>query len=70
MAYVPKELSGSLFKNDKQKPEQPDYRGSIMIGGQEYRLSAWIKDGKAGTKFMSIAAQPKEQVAPGGEVPF
>lgn len=52
---------GALFKNDrKEKDAHPDYRGSVNVGGQEYWLSAWIKDGRSG-KFMSLSVQPKEQ---------
>ena len=62
MAYEQKDGQGSLFKNDKKDTEQqPDYRGSITIGGREYWLSAWIKSSKAGQKYMSLSAQPKEQ---------
>jgi hypothetical protein len=42
-----------LFKNDKgDNPRRPDYTGSINIDGTDYRLAAWIKDGKKG-KFMT-----------------
>lgn len=64
--YQPKDLSGSLFKNDKgDNPNRPDYRGDICINGQVYSLSAWIKEGRPGTKmegrkFMSLSAQPKQ----------
>ncbi len=64
--YQPKDMSGILFKNDKgENPSRPDYRGDICINGQVYSLSAWIKDGRPGTKmegrkFMSLSAQPKQ----------
>jgi len=52
--------SGVLFKNDKkEKPNHPDYKGNITVGGKDFWLSAWIKDGKNG-KFMSLAMNPKE----------
>ncbi len=42
-----------LFRNDKEGNEKrPDYTGTINIDGTEYRLAAWIKDGKKG-KFMT-----------------
>jgi hypothetical protein len=57
--------SGLLAKNDKQGNEsRPDYRGSINVDGREYWLSAWIKQGRDGTKlagqkYMSLSVQPK-----------
>lgn len=52
---------GVLFKNDrKESDNHPDYRGSINVGGVEFWLSAWIKQGDKG-KFMSLSVKPKEQ---------
>jgi hypothetical protein len=56
--------SGVLFKNDKKEQEKhPDYKGSIMVDGNEYWLSAWIKEGKSG-KFMGLAVSPKDGQPP------
>ena len=83
MADYDNEGSGALFKNNKKDTDsQPDYRGSIQLGGVEYWLSSWIKTSKAGAKFMSLSAQPKDEApkapikakmeyAPGeDEIPF
>ena len=59
-----RDSSGVLFKNDKKEQEKhPDYKGSIMVDGTEYWLSAWIKDGKSG-KFMGLAVSPKDAQPP------
>ena len=56
--------SGVLFKSDKKDNERaPDYKGNIMVDGQEYWLSAWIKEGKSG-KFMGLAVSPKDAQPP------
>jgi len=56
--------SGVLFKNDrKTHPNQPDYRGSLNVNGDEFWVSSWIKEGKKG-KFLTLALQPKESQVP------
>jgi hypothetical protein len=61
--------SGLLARNDKQgNDSRPDYRGSINVDGREYWLSAWIKQGRDGTKlagqkYMSLSVQPKDAPA-------
>ena len=56
--------SGVLFKSDKKDNERaPDYKGNIMVDGQEYWLSAWIKEGKMG-KFMGLAVSPRDAQPP------
>ena len=67
--------SGLLMKNDRKETDKhPDYRGSINVNGQDFWLSAWIKDGREGTKlagqkYMSPSVQPKESQAPSVESP-
>lgn len=57
-----------LFKNDKgDNPKRPDYTGSLDVGGTEYWISAWIREGKKG-KFMSGQIKLKEErQAAGGQ---
>ena len=75
MAYEQKDGSGSLFKNDKQNENQPDYRGSIRIlvtpeqlktatseGVRiDLELASWIRRTKTDKPFMSLKAQPKRE---------
>jgi hypothetical protein len=67
MAYEQKELSGSLFKNDKrEKDTHPNATGSALIGGVEYWVSAWTKKDKNGNPWQSLAFKPKiEKTATG-----
>jgi hypothetical protein len=52
---------GLLFRNrNKETDRHPDYNGKLTIGGVEYRLSAWVREGKHG-KFMSLSVKPKEE---------
>lgn len=51
---------GVLFKNDKREQDNhPHYRGSINVNGEEFWLSAWLKESEKG-KFMSLSVKPKE----------
>ena len=60
MAYETKELSGSLFKNEKrEKDTHPNMTGSAKIDGVDYWVSAWTKEGKKG-KWISLAFKKKE----------
>ncbi len=55
---------GALFKNDrKEKETQPDYKGSLNVGGVDYWVSSWLATSKAGAKYMSLAVTPKEEKA-------
>ena len=62
--YVQKELTGSLFKNDKKESEKhPDYKGSAKVEGVDYWLSAWVKETKGGAKYFSLALKAKGEAS-------
>ena len=61
MAYEQRDLSGSLFKNDKrEKDTHPNLTGTVMIDGKEYWASGWTKERANGEKWISLAFKPKE----------
>ncbi len=64
--------SGILFKNDKHGIEKaPDYTVKLNVGGVDYRLAAWVKEGARG-KFMSLKVsdlEPKSDLPPTGPPP-
>ena len=61
MSYEQKDLTGSLFKNDKrEKDTHPNATGSCLIDGVAYWVSAWTKTDKNGNKYQSLAFKRKE----------
>lgn len=60
--FVQKELSGSMFKNQKKLTDQhPNMTGSALIAGVEYYVSAWTKTDKNGNKWQSLSFTKKDQ---------
>jgi hypothetical protein len=60
--FVQKELSGSMFKNQKKLTDNhPNMTGSALIDGVEYWLSAWTKTDKNGNKWQSLSFTKKDQ---------
>lgn len=71
MAYETKDMSGTLFVNDrKEKETHPDYNGSAVINGVEMWVSGWKKSSRDGSKkFLSLAFKPKEARRPEPQKP-
>ena len=70
MAYEQRDLTGSSFKNEKKREGKidPDYTGTMIVGGQEFWLDSWIKNHpKSPTydpskkTFLSHSLRPKGQ---------
>lgn len=70
MAYEQRDMSGSLFRNDKRETDNhPNLKGSALIDGTEYWVSAWTKTSKTGEKWVSLSFQPKDKAAPRPDKP-
>lgn len=56
--FIQKNNTGTLFLNDrKTETKHPDYTGKAIINNKPYWVSAWIKVGKSGKRFISISVQ-------------
>jgi hypothetical protein len=65
-----KNNSGSLYKNTKEKPTQPDYTGTATIAGKQYRVSGWVNKSKAGANYLRVLfseQQAQDLNAPAGQ---
>lgn len=64
MAWEMREGQGSLFRNEgrTEGSNQPNARGTALIGGVLYEVSAWTKEGAKG-KFQSLSFKPKGERA-------
>jgi len=61
--YETKDLSGVLFANDKRTKEtQPNAKGSALIDGVEYWVSAWTNTSSKGVKYQSLKFERKSEV--------
>lgn len=62
MAYEPKDMTGSLFRNDRKETDNhPDYKGSALINGVDHWLDAWINTDRNGNKYMSLKLKAKDK---------
>jgi hypothetical protein len=58
MAIEQHDNSGILFRADKTKDSDRDYKGDATVNGVQYWLSGWVKQGKRG-KFLTLSLTPK-----------
>jgi hypothetical protein len=63
MAYEQKPNEGTLFANkDKQSDAHPNAKGSALIGGVEYWVSAWTNTAQtSGDRYQKLKFTPKDQ---------
>jgi hypothetical protein len=65
--FIPKEGSGSLFKNDQgDNPARPKYKGDIMLGGVLYEIAGWVKPktSNPSENFLSLVGKQKNSKHP------
>ena len=47
---------GVLFRErEKRNDKAPDYKGKLNVEGKDYELAGWIRESKAGNKFLSVS---------------
>lgn len=60
MSFEKRDNNGTLGRNEKKtESKHPDHKGQCTVGGVDYWISAWIKDG-TNSKFFSLSFTPKE----------
>jgi hypothetical protein len=61
MTYTPKDLTGTLFKNEKrQKDSDPQYNGTVFIGGEPYWINLWRNTKEDGRHWLAVKLKPKQ----------
>jgi hypothetical protein len=59
-SFQRKPNTGNLFKNvDKKQPQHSDYNGTLDVEGKQYWIDAWIRESKAGTKYLAVTVKLK-----------
>ncbi len=63
MTYQQKDNSGAIFKNDRrEKDTHPHMKGTIVVAGVEYWISAWTNTSEKGVRYQSLSVQPKQEM--------
>lgn len=53
--------SGVFFKNDRKESEKhPDYTGTVVVDGKDYRIAVWNRVSQGGREYHSVAFTPIE----------
>jgi hypothetical protein len=63
MAYEPKDNTGALFPNSYKEPgdNKPDYKGTMLVNGEEFEIAGWVKPGKNGDFISMKIQQPRHR---------
>jgi hypothetical protein len=58
--FEQKPNGGSLFRNKQKKDaKSPEYGGSAVVNGVEYKVSAWINETGNGERYMRLSFSEK-----------
>jgi hypothetical protein len=61
--FETKDFTGALFINDKrQKETDPNAKGSVVIAGVDYWVSAWTNTSAKGVRYQSLKFTEKQAV--------
>jgi hypothetical protein len=61
MPFEIKELTGSLFRAEKDKPDDRDYSGQARLGDKLYWVSGFVAETKAGKKYLRLRFKPQQE---------
>ena len=61
--YQKKDGDISVFTNQSANANAPRWKGNLLLNGQEYSVSLWVKNGGKG-EFLAGSVQPKQAPAP------
>lgn len=50
-----------FFEQDKKSDKHPDLTGKLNVEGKEYRVAAWVKQGRNGEFYTLAISEPREQ---------
>jgi len=60
--YQKKDGDISVFTNQSANANAPRWKGNLLLNGQEYSVSLWVKNGAKG-EFLAGSVQPKQAPA-------
>jgi hypothetical protein len=60
--YQKKDGDISVFTNQNPTPNSPRWKGNLLLNGQEYSVSLWVKNGAKG-EFLAGSVQVRQQTA-------
>lgn len=64
MAFEPKDMTGTLFVNDKkEKDTHPDRQGYLIVEGRKLWLSGWLKKKDGKDPFLSLSCKWADEQA-------